>query len=632
MTFRYIAWQNVRRQWRDFASYLVATAFSAMVFFVFVSLYYHPQFNEMTASNTRLQALFLVSAVLVGLFSLLFLWYSSSLFFQRRHREVGTYMLMGMKKREAAAILYLESIFVGLVALAIGVAFGLVLRRLFLLLLVRLMRIPMELEIQTDLQPVVVTAVTFAALLAVGGIAGVWGVLRYQLVRLFTDEQTGEDRPRFVAVQTVLGIAAIATGYALALMTEGYVHLQGLLWILIVTIAGTFLIFGGGGYLLARAAKRRAGSAADPRALVATGQLVFRIRRNAKFLALVAVLNAVAVTSVGTFLTLREERERMFETIPEMTPFDFSFFADSEEVVDDLTARLARQEPTQQPQGAFVRVLLPDGGLRFSERATVDGIIGESDYDRLAEMRGLRPVELGRDDALALVAPVDADGVAGRTVERPDGAGVLEITTIVDARLFSRDRVPGGYTGVVTDETYRRITSARAGVGEIGVGVIEVADPAGSFDLLATLDEALDAEADLIGYVAVVSTINGFTGVLLFIGAFIGIMLILSNGSIIFFRQLMEAGESRGRFELLETLGFSRTDIRRTILRGQIALFGAPFAVGLLHALFALVMLSRIVDIPTLYAHVAISAVYALVYAGYLAVNARAYERIVLPS
>ena len=44
------------------------------------------------------------------------------------------------------------------------------------------------------------------------------------------------------------------------------------------------------------------------------------------------------------------------------------------------------------------------------------------------------------------------------------------------------------------------------------------------------------------------------------------------------------------------------------------------------------VMLSRIVDIPTIYAHVAISGVYALVYAGYLLVNARAYERIVLPS
>ena len=632
MTFRHIAWQNVRRQWRDFASYLIATAFSAMVFFVFVSLYYHPQFSEMTASNARLQALFMVSAVLVGLFSLLFLWYSSSLFFQRRHREVGTYMLMGMKKREAASILYLESIFVGLAAVALGIVLGLVLRRLFLLLLVRMMTIPMELQIQTDLQPIVVTAVTFVVLLAVGGFSGVWGVLRYQLIRLFTDEQTGEDRPRLVAVQAALGIAAVATGYALALMPEGSVHLQSLLSILVITVTGTFLVFGGGGYVLARFAKRKARSAANPRALVATGQLVFRIRRNAKFLALVAVLNAVAVTSVGTFLTIREERERMFETIPEMTPFDFSFFAESAQVVDELAARLTAQAPEQEPRGGFARVLLPDGGLRFSEGATVDGLIRESDYDRLAALRGLPEVDIERDDALVLVAPVDAEGGVGRSMRAPGVAGQVEIERVVDARLFSRDRVPGGYTGVVTDATYELIAGSGSTPPTAGVGVIEVADPADSFGLLATLDEALGPEADLIGYIAVVSAINGFTGVLLFIGAFIGIMLILSNGSIIFFRQLMEAGESRGRFQLLDTLGFSRRDVRRTILRGQIALFGAPFAVGLLHAFFALVMLSRIVDIPTIYAHVAISGVYALVYAGYLLVNARAYERIVLPS
>ncbi|MFW5689061.1 MAG: FtsX-like permease family protein, partial [Spirochaetota bacterium] len=412
MTFRYIAWQNVRRQWRDYAAYLFATGFSVMVFFVFVSLYFHPQFNELAASNIRMKGLFVVSAILVGMFSMLFLWYSSSLFFHKRNREVGTWVLLGMKKREAAWILYLESFIVGILALGAGIVLGMLLRRLFLLLLVRMMSLPMTLEVQIDARPIAVTAGAFVALFAATGLSGVLGVLRYDLIRLFRDEQTGEDKPRFAVVQAVLAAVTIATGYYLAARPQqGTVGIDTLGLILVVTIVGTFLLFGGVCYLAVRAQKRRLASKAEPLGTVSAGQVLFRIRRNAKFLALVAVLNAVAVTSVGTFLTFREERDLLFESLSNTAPFDFSFLADSPELVEDVEELARRADPEQEPDSAFVRAIIPTESLRYSDVGSVDALISRSSYAELAslsELPELRVGEIGEREMI-LVARTGAE-------------------------------------------------------------------------------------------------------------------------------------------------------------------------------------------------------------------------------
>lgn len=620
MTFRHIALQNVRRRWRDFLSYLISVVFSVVVFFVFVSLAYHPQFSELAANSTRLSALFVVSAILVGIFTVLFLWYSSSLFFQRRYREVGTYLLLGMRRRSAAGILFLESLLVGLAALGAGIVLGIVLRRLFLLALVRMMTIPMELEVLLNPAPVVITTASFVGLFALGGLAGVFGVLRYQLVRLFAAEQEGEEKPEKPWLQLGIAVGLVGVGYWMAIQAQpGSVSIRYLAIITLVTVAGTFFLFSGGGYLILRLAKVIARRAADPARIVAVGQLVFRIRRNARFLALVAVLNAVAIASVGTFFTIREERSQMFQSIEQMSPFDFSFLTEEPREVADQVELLRALDADQEPSGAFARVLTLPEPLPMSEFSAIGAVIARSDYQPLARLRDIAPAPPLEGREIMLVARTGAPETAlrGRTIAAPDGSH-FTIVASQTVQLFSFDRVRN-YLAVVSDELFANL--AADGGTTTGIGVIEVARPRESWDLLVALDERLPPEADLIAHVAVFGAINGVTGILLFVGAFIGVMLILSNGSIIFFRSLMEANESRARFRILDAIGCSDRERRRAIRTGQLALFGAPFLVGFVHALVALVMLASLIDIPTIGAHLVVSTVYGALYLVYLLVT-----------
>ncbi|MFP4551529.1 MAG: hypothetical protein ACLFNT_12040, partial [Spirochaetales bacterium] len=527
---------------------------------------------------------------------------------------------------------------IGALAMLLGVGAGLLLRRLFLLLLVRMVGLPIELEIQITPMPFLVTGAAFIVLFAVGGLAPVVRVYRVDLVALFTSEKKRDEQPRLAVIQLILGVLLVAAGYFGSLRPSLVsINIPTMLLILGTTVLGTFLGFGGGSYLLLRAIKRRAAKRHNPERVAALGQLLFRIRKNAKFLALVAVLNAVAITSVGTFITLRTERSLMLESVAQSQHYDFSFLVESREAFERIVATASQEHPGQLRETVSVEALVPGVRIGYGTVGGIESFVSEAAYDRLKEMRGLPEQEPLGPGEVRLVAQTGApaDAVVGRALMLEEETLELKITQFVPMYMFSWGRLPA-YTAVVSEADFERLSARFSGTSSgdptrVRVGIINVAEPEEALDLYLALQEALPAEAEIAGFVPAIAVVNAMTGILLFIGGFIGIMLILSNGSVIFFRQLMEATESVHRFRLLTQLGFSKREVRRTILRGQITVFGWPYLVGFVHSLVALVLLSRLIEISTIGAHLAISGVYAVVYAGYLLVNARTYERIVLP-
>ncbi|MFW5777281.1 MAG: FtsX-like permease family protein, partial [Spirochaetota bacterium] len=501
MTFREIAIRNVRRRAGDYTAFLLAAAFSAMVFFVFVSLYYHPQFRELSTASSRLTVLFMFSAVLVGLFTVLFVWYSGALFFSRRQREVGTYLLLGMRHRDIGRILYTESLLIGAIATLLGMSAGLVLRRLFLFLLVRMVGLPIELEIQVTPLPFLVTGGAFVLLFAIGGLAPIMRVYRVDLVALFASQKKRDEEPKHAPARLMLGMLFIGAGYygALRPLLER-VHISTMLQILGVTILGTFLAFGGGSYLMLRAIKRRAATRHNPERLAALGQLLFRIRKNAKFLALVAVLNAVAITSVGTFITLRTERSLMLDSVAQSQHYDFSFLVDSEEKFDEIVALAVEAEPDQIREAVAIDALVLDERVTYGTVGGIRSFVTERVYDKLQEVRGLpeqEPLSPGEVRLVAQTGAAPAVVLDRDLVLNGEPLG-LTITQYVPMYMFSWGRFPA-YTAVITDADYARLRdrfdapSESAAIEQLGI--INVAEPEQALDLFLILQQALPEES-----------------------------------------------------------------------------------------------------------------------------------------
>ena len=123
-------------------------------------------------------------------------------------------------------------------------------------------------------------------------------------------------------------------------------------------------------------------------------------------------------------------------------------------------------------------------------------------------------------------------------------------------------------------------------------------------------------------------------GAYIFIGIFLGVLFLMAAGSIIFYKQLMEARDDEGRYEILRKIGMSRREVTVSVSRQIAAVFLLPFAVALLHCVVLLfayrnMVYTIAVDTPVVTYALMVVGVYFLIYAGFYLLSVRGYLKVV---
>ena len=94
--------KNVRKNIRDYLIYFLTLMISVGVFYAFNSIYGQPAFSEMGMTKTLLydQLGILLSAltVLIAVVLAFLIIYANQFLLKRRKKELGLYMVLGMKK------------------------------------------------------------------------------------------------------------------------------------------------------------------------------------------------------------------------------------------------------------------------------------------------------------------------------------------------------------------------------------------------------------------------------------------------------------------------------------------------------------------------------------------------------
>lgn len=127
-----IACKFFRNDWRRYVAFLTSTAFTVMVFFLYTALFRHLDLQDGYAySGFAVQGM-RAAAVVIVIFSFLFLLYSSSSFVRLRTKELGLLSLLGVSKRQLAQVVLGEHLLIAGVSIAAGLGVGFLLLKLFL--------------------------------------------------------------------------------------------------------------------------------------------------------------------------------------------------------------------------------------------------------------------------------------------------------------------------------------------------------------------------------------------------------------------------------------------------------------------------------------------------------------------
>src|SRR5690625_2226097 len=115
MTFRQFVIHNVLRNKRLYASYFLSSMFTVMVFFTFAIFAFHPTFGDGDINPNALLGMGVAGGI-IYIFSFFFVLYSMGSFLQSRKKEFGLLMLQGMSMRQIRFMVFLENMFIGLLA------------------------------------------------------------------------------------------------------------------------------------------------------------------------------------------------------------------------------------------------------------------------------------------------------------------------------------------------------------------------------------------------------------------------------------------------------------------------------------------------------------------------------------
>ncbi len=126
-----LAFANVRRSYKDFGIYFLTLLVGVAVFYAFNSVGSQSAvltLNEMQGGMLDVLGMLIdtVSVFIVAILAFLVI-YASRFLIKRRNKEFGLYLLLGMTRGKLLALSAVETLFVGAVSLAAGLALGVLL-------------------------------------------------------------------------------------------------------------------------------------------------------------------------------------------------------------------------------------------------------------------------------------------------------------------------------------------------------------------------------------------------------------------------------------------------------------------------------------------------------------------------
>ena len=172
------------------------------------------------------------------------------------------------------------------------------------------------------------------------------------------------------------------------------------------------------------------------------------------------------------------------------------------------------------------------------------------------------------------------------------------------------------------------------------------------FDVDANRSESLAIHDDLVasakqaiagsGYVVVESAENArddfysLYGGLFFLGIFLGVLFIGATVLIIYYKQITEGFEDKHRFEIMQKVGMSRLEVKKTIKDQVLMVFFLPLIAAIIHIAFAFKPITKMLALFNLtnialfiWCTLGVILVFGLFYAVVYVLTARVYYQIV---
>lgn len=621
-----LAFRNIRKSIKDYIVYFATLILGIAIFYVFNAI--DSQSSMLILKDTQLDIIGLMTDVLsvVSVFVAFVLGflivYASNFLMKHRKKEFAVYMLLGMSKRSISAVIVVETIFIGLISLVVGLGLGMIASQGMSVIIANLFEADMtEFQFTVSSQAIVKTLLYFLVMYGIVIVCDVFVVGKERLINLINSGKRSEKnyaKNPFLCV-IVFAVACVLLGTAYYKVTAGVEDISNMgdLGIQVVKgIIGTFMAFWSvSGMMIILAEKNKRFYFKGLNAF-SVKELGTRINSNVFSGGIICLLLFFTICILSCSMAVKNS---LNSTLRKNVQADVQMYTHQEDlnvaggsIVECLEKNHVDMSKFSDwseiyvyyLEGASAEELLKGTALEADFWNLFD-VVTESDYNKLAHTYGREEVSVGDDEyillanysfvadkydvALANGATLD---ICGKTY-RPKYDKCERISLVIEAEEAN--------TGVliVPDTCEVEAYAKEHPEKTSGRGIMFTANYANMSDgerdkwseifLNGEFKDASD-----YGYISVDTRTRiydasiGLTVLFVFTGSYLGLVFLISAAAILALKELSNASDNQSKYLVLRKIGVDEKMINRSLLGQSALFFGLPLGLAVIHSIFGI--------------------------------------------
>ena len=431
----------------------------------------------------------------------------------------------------------------------------------------------------------------------------------------------------------------------------------------IMVIAATYMLFTVGSVALCKLLKKNKKYYYKTEHFVSVSSMAYRMKRNGASLASICILSTMVLVMISSTLCLYAGKE---DSMHRRYPRDIiieTYSTDGmyTEPVHDAAQKVL-DEHGLNAQDLLYYQYLSVTGLLDGSVISFDSEEADLDFSKLRQLFFLTIDEYNRltnknetiaDDEIIIYTPKSEYDYDELTI---DGLETMRIKKQADEFISNGEETSTAFASIFIfvsdtdklneiDSLQKQIYGENASIMEDYYGFNLDCDDEAEVEVISDIQKEISSlmdedeafpEVDSESLAENKQSFYSMFGGLFFLGILLSIVFISAAVLIMYYKQITEGYEDAERFEIMQKVGMTKREIRRSINSQILTVFFAPLLMAGLHTGFAFPILSRLLEafglfnVPLLIAVTAgVFAVFALFYVLVYKITSRSYYRVV---
>ena len=656
-----LSFKNIRKSFKDYSIYFLTLVLGVAIFYMFNSLDSQQAMLVVSKSQQSIIELMInmlsYISVFVAIILALLIVYANNFLINRRKKEFGIYMTLGMGKRQISKIILVETFFVGLISLIVGLIIGIFASQFMSVFVAKLFEANMKkFEFIFSKESCIKTCIYFAIMYFTVMIFNTMTISRYKLINLLNASKKNEKvkvkNPIISAF--IFAIACIILGVAYWKVTKDVSSLnsaQKLLAPILLGILGTFLVFGSvSGFLLQIIQAKKSIYLKETNMFVLR-QINNKVNTMVVSMSVICLMLFMTITILSSSVSLRNTMQR---DLKEMTPVDINLYKnntkDSKESIQKILSDNGfnlnlLKDVIEIPIYSCDNLTCADffgshideiqEQYPFYNFNAKEQIVKISDYNKIAKEYGFETYSI-KDDEYIVICDYDGMIIMRNKVLQKENSLEIVGKTLKPKYKECKD----GYIFMSTSHT------------NTGIIVVpdscEFSDDMKAQDILvanynATKDEEKEKiEEEFVGdeselvknlnvnnielegitKIAIIEGSIGVSTIIIFIAIYLGIIFLIASSAILALKQLTDSSDNKQRYSILRKIGCDEKMINHALGKQIGIFFGFPLILAIIHSVFGikfvLLVLSGLADTKELIPSIIITVLFmGVIYGAY---------------